>query len=250
MPAVPSNIYPVLMEVSRYLFAVLGVVALLAVLAWIASENRSRRERLRSLPAAGTIGELVVLSGGRELPPQTWFPVPREGVLGAFRSCDLVVPSPGVRARHLDFVWRDGVGLLIRPRSGCEVLVNDSLLDCHSDSAACPLNHGGLLRIGETILRLQVFKALDHTVADTVMNVADSPISAPAYQQAVPSSASVPDFVAAPIPIQPMPGPDMPVPVDSAFVSQPVVSPSAGSQSDTADRSPRRADRWKEDWGE
>ena len=118
MLSVIKDIYPTLLECSRYLFALLGVLIALSAFAWLVAENRSRRERLRSLPAAGTVGELVVLSGGPELSPQTWFPVPREGVLGSFRSCDLVVPCAGVRSRHLDFAWRDGAGLLIRPRSG------------------------------------------------------------------------------------------------------------------------------------
>ena len=35
------------------------------------------------------MGELIVLSGGQDLDTNTWFPVPREGVLGSIRSCDL-----------------------------------------------------------------------------------------------------------------------------------------------------------------
>lgn len=281
MPSVPSNVYPVLLEVSRYLFALLGVLAVLSVLAWILAENRARRDRLRSLPAAGMIGELVVLSGSSELPPQTWFPVPREGVLGSFRSCDLVVPCHGVRARHLDFVWRDGVGLLIRPRSGCEAQVNHALLDCHSDAAACPLTHGGFLRIGDALLRLQVFKALDHTAAESALSPADQavpfppdnsssqlvpgfsadPVSVPIETaQRIPASVpSAPPFLPqaafpqadGPFVIQgPVPAPDAPAGTVPSVPPQAGVSQPGNAPPAPDNRSPRRADRWKEEWGE
>ena len=90
-------------QVSRYLFAFLFALASLSALGWVHAEKVQRRNRLRSLPEAGKIGELVVLAGSDELPPQTWFPVTREGVLGSVRSCDLVVPCAGVKAHHLDY---------------------------------------------------------------------------------------------------------------------------------------------------
>ena len=251
MPSVPSNIYSVLMEVSRYLFALLGVLALLAALAWIMTENRAHKERLRSLPAAGTIGELVVLSGGPELSPQTWFPVPREGVLGSFRSCDLVVPCPGIKARHLDFVWQDGLGLLVRPRSGCQIQVNNALLDCHSDAASYPLTHGGFLRVGDAVLRLQVFKALDHTAAETVVQSAEPAGSVPANEY--PSQLPVydPGAVSVFTPVKEIPEPAFSAPADTAFVpSDPVSQPSVPSSAPAAAHPPRRSDRWREEWGE
>ena len=251
MPSVPSNIYSVLMEVSRYLFALLGVLALLAALAWIMAENRAHKERLRSLPAAGTIGELVVLSGGPELSPQTWFPVPREGVLGSFRSCDLVVPCDGIKARHLDFVWQDGVGLLIRPRSGCQVQINNALLDCHSDAASCPLTHGGFLRIGDAVLRLQVYKALDHTATEVVAQSPEMPGPAPVNECPAQLPAYDPGAVSVSPPVEAIPEPAFSAPADMAFIpSAPVSQPSVPLSAPSAGHTPRRSDRWKEEWGE
>ena len=117
----------------------------LFALAWHHSDRRERRERIKNLPGTGTVGELVVLSGSDELPRDTWFPVPREGVLGSLRSCDLVVPCPGVRSQHLDFSWQDGTGLLIRPRAGCEVLVDAIPVSRRGAYADAPLLHGSLL---------------------------------------------------------------------------------------------------------
>ena len=124
MFSVSSDLYNVIHQISRYLFPFLGLLVFLSALGWLFAERRSRRERLHNLPGTGTVGELVVLSGSRELKNMTWFPVPREGTLGSVRSCDLVVPCPGVKAQHLDFSWQDGLGLLIRPRSGCEAIVD------------------------------------------------------------------------------------------------------------------------------
>ena len=124
MFSVSPEIYSVLSDASRWLFAFFALMLLLFALGWHRSDRKERRDRFKNLPGAGTVGELVVISGSDRLPQDTWFPVPREGVLGSLRSCDLVVPCPGVRSQHLDFSWQDGTGLLIRPRAGCDVLVN------------------------------------------------------------------------------------------------------------------------------
>ena len=118
MPVASADVWKILYTVSRYLFPLLAVLLVFLILFYILSESRNRRERVRTRPGSGTVGELVVLSGGRDLDVNTWFPVPREGVLGSIRSCDLVIPCPGVRTKHLDFSWEDGTGLLIRPRTG------------------------------------------------------------------------------------------------------------------------------------
>ena len=138
MPVLPENIWNVLHTVSRYLFPLLALSLVILVLFFILSESANRRERIRNLPGSGTVGELIVLSGGQDLDINTWFPVPREGVLGSIRSCDLVIPCPGVHSKHLDFSWQDGQGLLIRPRTGCEVLINDVPVNCRTNVSAVP----------------------------------------------------------------------------------------------------------------
>ena len=106
MFSVSPEIYSVLSDASRWLFAFFALMLLLFALGWHRSDRKERRDRFKNLPGAGTVGELVVISGSDRLPQDTWFPVPREGVLGSLRSCDLVVPCPGVRSQHLDFSWR------------------------------------------------------------------------------------------------------------------------------------------------
>ena len=247
MPVVSGDIWKILYTVSRYLFPLLAVCLVFLVLFYILSDARNRRDKVRSLPGSGTVGELIVLSGGRDLDANTWFPVPREGVLGSIRSCDLVIPCPGVRTRHLDFSWEDGLGLLLRPRTGCEVQVNGVPVTCRTRAADVPLTHGGILQVGSATLRLHLFAALDNTAS----SAAPVPTEIPAVMPA-------PGFV--PYPAQPG-EPYSPVSVPPASVQavpDPVIQSPDVPQTPAEDPlppppssdRPRRSDRWKEDLGE
>jgi len=276
---VSPEIYKVISTASRYLFAFFALMLLLFAFAWLYDERRKRRERFRYLPEAGNIGEMVVISGSDQLPVDTWFPVPREGILGSLRSCDLVVPCPGVRARHLSFFWQDGTGLVIKPYPGCETFVDGVSLISADKSEMPVMLHGSCLHVGSVVLRLQLLSALEHTNRPF-------PVSAPASEYA--------DGIAAqqPLPYAPFPQESVPPFSDasdpeymppSCPPGQPVVSaslsdrtfpePPAGScppsdpPSDpvvlngmprpeehvpvqpSAPRR-RRADRWKEDFSE
>ena len=235
---------------SHWLFVFFALMLLLFAFAWHHTDRKDRKDRFKNLPGAGTIGELVVLSGSNELPPDTWFPVPREGILGSLRSCDLVVPCPGVRSQHLDFSWQDGTGLLIRPRIGCEVLIDGIPVSRRGAYADTPLLHGSVLQIGSAVLRLQLFSALSHTNRPFVP------------QTPVPGSGSAQWFPPVP-PVQPpvqdpytsapaYPAPPVPPPLqssaaDSSVPDQPSRDPARQPQSEPRRK---RADRWKEDWSE
>ena len=241
---------------SHWLFVFFALMLLLFAFAWHHTDRKERKDRFKNLPGAGTIGELVVLSGSNELPPDTWFPVPREGILGSLRSCDLVVPCPGVRSQHLDFSWQDGTGLLIRPRIGCEVLIDGVPVSRRGAYADTPLLHGSVLQIGSAVLRLQLFSALSHTnrpfVPQTPVPGSGSaqwfppvpPVQPPVQDPytSAPAYPAPPVQNGAPVPAPPQspaadtPGPDR-LPVDPARQPQP-------------EPRRKRADRWKEDWSE
>ena len=246
MPVVSGDIWKILYTVSRYLFPLLAVCLVFLVLFYILSDARNRRDKVRSLPGSGTVGELIVLSGGRDLDANTWFPVPREGVLGSIRSCDLVIPCPGVRTRHLDFSWVDGLGLLLRPRTGCEVMVNGVPVTCRTRAADVPLTHGGILQVGSATLRLHLFAALDNT-----------PVSAAPVPAEMPSAMPGPGF--APYPSQPgeFYSPQPVPPASGQVVPDPMILPAdvpplpaEDPLPPAASDRPRRSDRWKEDLGE
>ena len=261
MPVVSEDIWNILYTVSRYLFPLLALSLVFVLLLYVLSESANRRERIRSLPGSGTVGELIVLSGGRDLDANTWFPVPREGVLGSIRSCDLVIPCPGVKTKHLDFSWEDGQGLLIRPRTGCEALVNGTPVTCRSDASAVPLTHGAVLQVGGAVLRLHLFAALDNTINNVQPVSPESPY--------VPEpSAPVPYFVPAQPAQMPLsafpeafPQPSVPaeyiqqvrVQAEPAFRDPDSASPVPDENAAPPEAEPvrlRRSERWKEDLGE
>ena len=62
MPVVSGEVWNILYTVSRYLFPLLALAAVFLILFYTLSEGRLRREKTRSLPGFGTIGELIVLS--------------------------------------------------------------------------------------------------------------------------------------------------------------------------------------------
>ncbi len=245
MPVASEDVWKILYSVSRYLFPLLAVSLLFLVFFYIFSESRNRREKIRALPGAGTVGELVVLSGSDELDVNTWFPVPHEGVLGSVRSCDLVIPCPGVHTKHLDFSWEDGTGLLIRPRTGCEALINGIPVTCRTRSAEVPLTHGSILQVGTAMLRLHLFAALDNTPAALQTALPEVPVQAPP-----PSFVSFPGPPADPLPLQQA----VQNPAGPDYVMLPAVMPSQSeipvSPEQTVPERPRRSDRWKEDLGE
>ena len=250
------EIYSVLSLASRWLFAFFALMLLFFALVWHHSERKERRDRFKNLPGAGTIGEFVVLSGGEELTPDTWFPVPREGVLGSLRSCDLVIPCAGVRSQHLDFSWQDGTGLMIRPRIGCEALVDGIPVSRRGTWADAPMRHGSLLQVGEAMLRLQLFSALSHTNMNFTPQAQTSGPQPPAgpvqvappqvMQSQLPQQQILPqDLYAAPQGWTAPPSPVYPAPQEQPSLQE---QPLQQEQPEPGRR--KRADRWKEDWSE
>ena len=243
MFSVSPEIYSVLSQASRWLFIVLALMLLFLAFSWHHTDRKERRDRFKNLPGAGTVGELVVLSGSDELPVDTWFPVPREGVLGSLRSCDLVIPCPGVSSHHLDFSWQDdGVPVT---RRGMDM----------------PLVHGSVLQIGSAVLRLQLFAALSHTnrtfippqpAVGSFSDPMPQPVSVPMQYPQEPMNvqpAFCPPSWQEPVPLQ-MPI-EQPVPVQPVPQQVPEQQPvqEVPPQAPAAPRR-KRADRWKEDWSE
>ena len=157
----PQDLYSIAALACRYWFAFLGVLIVWRSFSWLRKDRRLKHKRLRTLPDAGMIGELVVLQGSDELPEDQYLPVPREGVLGCLRTCDLVVPVDGVARQHLDFVFQDGQGLLLTPRHGCSCMVDGELITNRQTARAYPMRHGSLLSVGDAILKLRLFAGLD-----------------------------------------------------------------------------------------
>ena len=243
-----ADLYEVISLAARYFFALLGVLIVLRAYAWLLSDRNEKHRRLRELPDAGMVGELVVLSGS-DLPEGTGISLPREGVLGSVRSCDLFLPASGVRRKHLSFSFQPGLGLLVHPFSGCEVFVNDMRVSCRGKDSEVPMGHGSFLRVGSALLRLRLYAGMDPSAGFEDGN------SLPAQQASpVPESPTLPQN---PIlfssqeahyddeypPVHP------PVPVETILADNPSLN-SPTNPNAAKPLQPRRADRWEADWSE
>lgn len=154
----PAQVYEIVALGARYWFAFLGVVIVWRSFAWLRKDGRIRRKRLKQLPDAGLVGELVVLAGSDTLPPGTSIPLPREGTLGSLRSCDVSIPCPGVAPLHGDFKFVDGVGLVLTaaPRQAFQVDKEESA----PKQREWVMHHGSRLVVGDALLRLRLFMGL------------------------------------------------------------------------------------------
>lgn len=155
----PAQAYEIVAMGARYWFAFLGVVIVWRSFMWLRKDARQRRKRLRKLPDAGLVGELVVLAGSDTLPPGTVIPLPREGTLGCLRSCDVSIPCPGVYNRHGDFRFEDGVGLIVTPAPRLSVSVDGQ--EPAPEQKEWVMHHGSRLVIGDALLRLRLFMGLE-----------------------------------------------------------------------------------------
>ena len=261
-----ARLFEIVSLAARYLFTLLGVLIVLRAYAWLLADRAEKHRRLRSLPDAGMVGELVVLSGA-DLPEGTGIPVPWEGVLGSVRSCDVFIPASGVKRRHLSFSFVPGQGLLVTPFSGCGAAVNEIQLTCRSRACDAPLVHGSFLRVGSALLRLRIFAGLDPSAgfddekstvpeqAGPLPDVAQVPEDVPfpgymqdqapicpeqtAYPPEVPYAAyphHLQEQPAFPAPLPPAEGP-------SSFEAPPGAEPVKPARR-------RRCDRWEADWSE
>ncbi|MGN0778731.1 MAG: hypothetical protein ACI4MJ_06245 [Aristaeellaceae bacterium] len=172
----PDDLYEILSLGMRYWFVLLGALIVWRSFRWLRKDRREKHRRLRQLPDAGMVGELVVLVGSDELQEGMAIPVPREGVLGFLRTCDVVVPVPGVAKHHLDFTFQDGKGLLIKPWRGQSCQVDADELTHRSKAALYPMHHGSRLFVGDAVLRLKLFAGLETAARPTLApDEADEP---------------------------------------------------------------------------
>lgn len=157
----PEAYYEILSLAARYWFALLGVVIVWRSFGWLRKDRRLTHKRLKTLPDAGLIGELVVLEGSDELPEGVCLPVPREGILGSVRTCDIVVPVHGVDRRHLNFSFVDGLGLVMAPEPRRSCLVDGETVVDRRSARSFPMRHGSMLFVGDAVLKLRLFAGLD-----------------------------------------------------------------------------------------
>lgn len=134
----------------RYWFILLVVLTIVRAVLLMWGDKRAWSKALRRLPDAGLVGEVVNLDTGKGQP------LPREGLLGSGRNCDIRVPA--LRRREMEFVFRPGLGLKLIPLHRRQ----DALLDGEplnpKDSFAL---HGTVLELRGIPLRFRLFAGLE-----------------------------------------------------------------------------------------
>ena len=153
--------YELLSLGARYWFVLLGVLIVLRSFWWLHRDRQQKHRRLRQLPDAGLIGELLVLQGSQACPEGTLLPLPREGVLGSRRVCDVSVPVSGVAPQHLDFMFEEGEGLRLCPLFGCICVADGETLTRRYWRDQEPLRHGSVLKVGEALLQVRLFAGIE-----------------------------------------------------------------------------------------
>ena len=183
----PDEIYELIAQGARYWFLFLMVLIVWRSWRWYRKDRRQARKRLKLLPDAGYVGEMIVLSDTPGAKRGTALSVPREGTLGFGRTNDLCVQAEGVAKRHLWFRFDDGRGLMVEPYRGNSVNVDGE--DFHSRKQPLYMAHGSRLYVGGCELRLRLFagfEAVGHAPrhADVQPEEPEEPQLDPAQQEA------------------------------------------------------------------
>ena len=193
-------VYEVVAQAARYWFLLLMALIVWRSYRWYHKDRKQRKKRLRLLPDAGYVGELVVLEGSGELPAGRVLPVSSEGMLGCLRGCDLYVPVRGVGKKHLWYSFDDENGLLVEPCRGRRVLVDGMPLE--AGHRRTYLAHGSRLQLGEAVLRLRLFAGFEQAGAQRAVahelapEAPDAPVPPQSPEPQTAPSPAAPAFTA------------------------------------------------------
>ncbi len=154
----PDEIYELIAQGARYWFLLLMALIVWRSYRWYRRDKRQAKKRLKLLPDAGYVGEMVVMQPVGELKRGDALPVPWEGTLGALRTNDLCLPVGGVGKKHLWFRYDEGRGLLVAPLHGRTVKVDDETCSRREQRY---MAHGSRLFVGEAELRLRLFAGFE-----------------------------------------------------------------------------------------
>ncbi len=156
----PDELYEIIALAARYWFLLLMVLIAWRSFRWFARDRRKYKRRLKLLPDAGYVGELVVVSGDDTIRRGVCLPVAREGQLGYLRSNDVCLPVEGVAGRHLWFLFDDTDGLRVQPLRGRTVKADGTeLTGAHAHAF---LSHGSTLQVGRATLKLRMFSGFEY----------------------------------------------------------------------------------------
>ena len=155
----PTEVYEIIAQGARYWFLFLMALIVWRSFRWYRKDRRQYKKRLRLLPDAGYVGELVTIRGNDQLPTGTILPVPWEGIIGSGRGCDIFLPAPGVAPKHCWFSYGREDGLQLEPYHGRTVQVDDQTRTGRGENLN--MHHGSRLYVGNVELRLRMFAGFE-----------------------------------------------------------------------------------------
>ena len=155
----PEEIYELIAQGARYWFLFLMALIVWRSWRWYRKDRRAARKRLKLLPDAGFVGEMVVIEGGGLFDRGEVFPVPREGTVGMLRTNDICVPADGVEGRHLWFRYEENKGLLMHAFGKNNASVDGENLQ--DSKKGLYMAHGSWLTLGGVQLRLRMFAGFE-----------------------------------------------------------------------------------------
>ncbi len=155
----PDAYYEVVAQGARYWFLLLMALIAWRSWRWYRRDKRQAKKRLRLLPDAGFVGEMVVTQGDEALARGTVLAVPREGTLGSLRTNDLTLPANGVEKRHLWFRFDDERGLQVEPFGKNALSVDGEAFQRQGEPLY--MAHGSRLYVGAYVLRLRLFAGFE-----------------------------------------------------------------------------------------
>lgn len=144
----------------RYVFVILILLTLLRAFWLILMDRRDYKQTLRHLPDAGLVGEVVDLHTGKTQA------LPKEGLLGSGRSCDIRLP--GLRRREMEFIFKPGMGIKLIPLHKNHQADLDGEPLNKADSFAL---HGTTLALRNQNIRFRLFAGLDLPSRQLITNV-------------------------------------------------------------------------------
>lgn len=174
-----AEVYAIVASAARYWFLFLITLIVWRSFVWLRKDMRARKRRVKHLPDAGFVGELIVLEGSDALPVGTALPLPREGVLGNLRQCDVIVPVDGVLGKHVAFRFQDGLGLLVEPYYQSDFLVDGE--ETENRNKPLVMFHGSRLQVGEALLRMRLFVGVEAMRPSTVLTLQKEPMQTETY---------------------------------------------------------------------
>ncbi|HPF87399.1 MAG TPA: hypothetical protein PK537_05000 [Candidatus Limiplasma sp.] len=156
----PDEVYEVIALAARYWFLFLMILIAWRSYRWYTRDRKKYKKRLKLLPDAGYIGELVVTQGDDTVKKGTCLLVNREGVLGYLRNNDVCLPIDGIANRHLWYSFDDTDGLRVEPLRGRMIVADgEELIGKHKHAF---LAHGSTLQVGQAKLRLRMFSGFEY----------------------------------------------------------------------------------------